>query len=111
MARILERAYASYNRRYFNRLLPPVPVLWSRKLPSDCCGWYTPEGSEHGAILITESLKTSPSLWRMTLLHEMCHVRWREHPEELRSNVHKHSCVWVKEMRRLANAGAFDKIW
>jgi len=114
MARVLERAYAYYNRRYFRGKLPPVHVRWTKKLgpdfpPGPAYGWFFPD---EGVILISSILKKHWAFWHMTLLHEMCHVALQEHPEEQRSyRSDRHSRPWHREMRRLAAAGAFDRLW
>lgn len=116
MARELNRSYKSYNRRFFKGSLPDAKIQWSGNLPPDSIGWYVPGESpeDPGTILILRGLKSWHNLWRMTLLHEMCHVKHRNHPEEIKSReegLGRHSQVWKKEMRRLASLGAFDAIW
>lgn len=121
MAKQLERAYASYNRKYFGGQLPKIPVRWSVQIQPNsrdksrrAYGWFTPGedcGTAEGVILLTTEDKPFPERWRITLLHEMAHVKLRDHPEELQSTSDKHSGVWKKEMRRLAAVGAMDDLW
>ena len=121
MAKMLERAYAVYNRKYFSGQLPFVAVKWSEQIePTSrqhakrAYGLYTPsvddtEGA--GTIQLASSLKRDMNLWKLTLLHEMCHIKLRNHPAELATAAEEHSKPWVLEMRRLAAAGAFDLLW
>lgn len=116
MARMLEQAYVSYNKKYFDSTLPKIPIRWSSKIGVDrsiCAyGWYTGvQDDEPGYILISIDLKRHWSVWRMTLLHEMCHVRLRRNEEEVSSTSEKHSKPWQREMKRLARAGAFNDLW
>lgn len=117
MAKLLESAYRRYNKRYFGGRLPAVSVRWSEKIQPahrerarKAYGWFTAT-DEGGEILISSTLKPFFELWRMTLLHEMCHVALREHPEEIAATSEKHSKPWFREMRRVAAAGAFDDLW
>ncbi len=111
MAKDLERAFDRLNKKYFNNELPPVPVKWSEQIGS-ALGWYVPpKDDDHGSILLQAKTKPFTCLWEMTLIHEMSHLKHRENPEEIRSTPHRHSKVWKKEMRRIAAAGGFDKLW
>ena len=97
----LRRAYEEYNRKYFENKLPEVDEVvlrWSKRELS-ICGYN--KGDE---IVINRKDRKRDSIWKMTLLHEMCHLA-TEHEQAL------HGKLWKKEMRRLARIGAFDKIW
>lgn len=96
MAKDLRRAFRFYNRKYFNNELPEVDLCW-KKIDSRLFGYC--DGDQ---IVIHENLRETTSLWKLTLLHELVHLknmRWG------------HGKKFQNEMRRLANAGAFDGLW
>lgn len=114
MAYSPQNVYDYYNRRYFDGLLPKIPVSWSEVIgqrPKRYYGVYCSNSAE-GKILLSSELKNHPKIWRMTLLHEMAHVKFRGHPKEIYSiSRNRHSKLWQKEMLRLAKEGAFKKLW
>jgi hypothetical protein len=98
MDKKLRRAYLFYNRKYFNNDLPPdAEIVWEQ-LPTTLLGYQQGE-----KIAINAKLKSAYVLYRMTLLHEMCHLHL---PDGV-----KHGKRFQDEMRRLANEGAFDGLW
>ena len=113
MAWSLERTYDYYNRKYFGNELPKIPVQWSEVI-SDYAVYEQPSDDSDGLIRISSETRKFNSVWRMSLLHEMCHVKLREYPEEIAAKSRtprSHSNIWQKEMMRLAQAGAFKTLW
>ena len=95
----LRRAYLYYNRKWFDGMLPTdIVVAWSYRLPRPCMGISEPD-----AILLNAKDRRS-CIWRMTLLHEMCHLATENERAE-------HGPKWKCRMRSLARHGAFDKLW
>lgn len=94
----LRRAYAFYNKRYFEGQLPDKMVVkWSRSLKGYGC--FNDNG-----IRLAYWMKSHWMLWNITLLHEMAHVATDSEKAE-------HGPRWNREMHRLARIGAFDKLW
>jgi len=120
MAKALEKAYDSFNRKFFENSLPKIPVRWSSTIgivgrakdATMYAAYLEPSENEpDGSIIIAEEFKPYWEVWRTSLLHEMAHVKLREHPSEITGPASRHTKVWKKEMRRLAAAGAFDALW
>jgi len=117
MAATLESAYKAYNKMYFGGRLPNIEVRWSKHLPRSCYGdftWLPPlriggKVYRFGLVQLALWTKQHEEIWRMNLLHEMVHVKLRR--RSLNSLPDYHSERWYKEMRRLAERGAFDKLW
>ena len=100
MASRLERSYRYYNRRYFGNLLPNPPevrVHWAR-LQSEL-GYQLED-----EIVLNRRYRHCNALWRMTLLHEMVHLK-------LPPRAPDHGRRFQREMLRLARAGAFRYLW
>ena len=98
--------YRRYNKRFFDGKLPAeVPIQFVDMSKTDYCGLTTqliePGLSLHSIYLDTK-LKDHTNLLRMTLLHEMVHVKL-PHAE--------HGKEFEDEMIRLAFRGAFKGIW
>jgi hypothetical protein len=94
----LRRAYLQYNRRYFNNELPrDAEIVWE-KMPEVYMGYQ--DGDK---IAISAKYHEYGPLWRLTLLHECCHLKL---PRRV-----GHGRRFQNEMRRLANEGAFDGLW
>jgi len=117
--RWLRKEYLKLNRRWFDGKLPRNTVVkWCDSFPKPDNGvygrtvTYRASGTKPGAPIIGFGITISRRAERsgmatvmVTLLHEMAHVKtWR-------SSRAPHGRVWVMEMRRLAAAGAFDKLW
>lgn len=112
MAKDLERAFATYNRKYFGGKLPKVAVVWSqiigRKFDGEC-DWTVDAKTrkvipEETVIRIDRKIKRQVCYSEMVLLHEMAHLK-------LAGKNAKHGKHWQREMHRLARIGAFDKLW
>lgn len=117
----LQKLYRQYNRKYFGGQLPKnLKVHYSTELP----GWG--RTVREGRILRIRDGKTintisfpyfeiliSPKIrqWGLqgigtTLLHEMAHVDL-----QLQGKRHQHGKVFIKRMRELVAAGAYDKLF
>lgn len=99
--RELQKVYREYNKRWFGGSLPEdVDCLFSPV--EDCYGLVWQE--EGGFLLqINPRYAMEGRLWRLTLLHEMSHIK--VHPYRL------HGVRFQDEMKRLANMGAFRRLW
>ena len=98
--RELKRTYSRYNARWFNGELPDdVDILFA---PADCYGLVRNEDGGF-LLLIDPKYAMDGRMWRMTLLHEMAHLKvW---PYK------KHGETFQRTMQRLAQLGAFAKLW
>lgn len=97
----LERAYRTYNKKYFGNLLPNPPEVTVKWEEMDLMGYQ-----EEDKIAINRNDRTSTRVWRFTLLHEMVHLYLRD--KKVRSS---HGRPFQSEMLRLAQAGAFQHLW
>lgn len=104
----LQSLYDEFNRDWFDGSLPYVRVGWSvaRK---DKKRYYGSTLQLHGHkfpyyIQINPVFKNWNDTVCLTLLHEMVHVKFG-----VRDNENGHGPKFKKEIRRLAQAGAFDK--
>jgi len=94
----LSRRFSSLNRRFFGGKLPrDTIVVWmrNRDLMGACI--LAP-----ATVSVHQGLRNWPKAAEMTLLHEMCHLALGNYG---------HGPTFQREMRRLALAGAFDRIW
>ena len=104
----LKKIYDTYNRKFFNNQLPRDTQI----------GYNDEIEGKHGLTLGIEDEEThhrffiiyiSPTTHtdmgqkRLTILHEMCHVRL--HP------LTNHGREFQEEMKRLAMRDAFKEIW
>ena len=94
----LEKAFSQYNKKYFQGKLlnpPKSKVCWAE---------LGPLGVQEGNVIyMNKKYRTTDSIWRPTLLHEMVHMY-------MPKNVW-HGPRFQKEMLRLAKAGAFNGLW
>lgn len=105
----LQKLYVKYNKLYFDNSLPSdVQVGWVA-YPEDSvhiaetATLDEDNGVIHHTIYIGESIRSLDTVVKMTLLHEMVHVKI--HP------YNKHGRKFDEEMLRLASRGAFNKLW
>jgi hypothetical protein len=115
----LKREYKEFNREYFDHDLPDdVRVTFSNNMPKDAiggchihgvmeCKWTGRDKCVGHSISIRPFLKNYDCLARMTLLHEMAHLR----VGLTVGRCNPHSYKWQTEMRRLVKIGAFDDYW
>jgi len=114
---ILCEMFDRLNRRYFRGALPSLPIMWHKPLLSGgrraFAGQFIVfEDRDHANIIIDPKLRKR-KMWNYIesiLLHEMVHTYlWNKH--ERPSAYNGHGKKFQKEMRRLARAGAFDRLW
>jgi hypothetical protein len=105
----LKGLYNFYNYKYFNNELPKgttlffVPKIGKSKSPekSNCARTYF--YAEIPPVIIIQRTKVKSMRYiAADLLHEMAHI---SKPRA------EHGKVFQKEMKRLANAGAFYEVW
>jgi hypothetical protein len=105
----LRRAFLRYNDLYFDGRLPhDLTLYWepSRGNLAETCELETLEdtgGTPDLVVRLDPTLRFSSRMWHFTLLHELVHVDLYPH--------RGHGKRFQKEMLRLANAGAFHKLW
>jgi hypothetical protein len=104
----LKRWFARYNKLYFQDSLPPDTEIWWEPLSTAdgvTCPVYEVSAG-HFSIRLDPGIKGFTAYWRSTLLHEMVHVAlWPRHPK------HQHGKVFNDRMLKLAQDGAFKKLW
>lgn len=104
----LKRWFNKYNALYFNNTLPDDTILfWEPLSNADgmTCPVYEISAGKF-SIRLDPGIKGFSAYWRSTLLHEMCHLAlWPNHPK------HQHGKVFNDRMLKLAQDGAFNKIW
>lgn len=106
MAEKLEQLYAEYNQQYFGGLLPAMPVRWSKKCSRAHGAEFVDYKNGAYEILFNPCLKSFDKYTKLTLLHEMAHVKLR-----LKKMVDLHGPEWQREMKSLARCGALDELW
>jgi len=118
----LEETFWLFNSRYFRfgkkKLETLLGVEWANLDKQKALGvnrsfrtLYAPKGTpktDKYKILINKKYKTAGCIWMTTLLHEMAHFKLQGiDPSRLSCR----SRMFDKEMKRLANMGAFHGIW
>ncbi len=108
--RTLKRLYRQYNKKFFNNNLPNIPVgfaspsdLLKAGLGKKTCAVTLFDKGKPTAIYIKRYKRKEWPYIKADLLHEMAHVAL-----PFRVN---HGPRFQEEMLRLAQAGAFKKIW
>jgi hypothetical protein len=109
----LKRLYNRFNSRYFSGQLPPDTIVrWAS--PQEMSGqgfnaapwgiFFPSSDGEPALILLDRNMQKRGwgKLRDLTLLHEMAHVA---NPKN------EHGKKFEKEMRRLAQEGAFEGLW
>lgn len=98
--RRLRRWYRRFNRRYFDNKLPPrIPL----KLVEANRGYLSGDTHETCVLAINEAYYWDTGIGRMTMLHEMVHLKLFPYPG--------HGPKFQEEMKRLARLGAFEHLW
>jgi len=109
----LSRLYNHYNREFFGGRLPEdVKLYYASKLDkvkdgkhrSTCAVTYFYADSSP-KIVIRRTKTSNMRHIASDLLHEMCHIA------EPGADCDERESKFQKEMKRLANAGAFYNIW
>ena len=106
--RQLKLAFSRYNKKYFEGFLPDDTELWWEPLSNadgmTCPVWEVDSGKF--VIRIDPGIKGFGAYWRATLLHEMVHIDlWSRHPK------HQHGKLFNDRMLKLAQDGAFNRLW
>ena len=111
----LKSHYLTFNKRYFGNKLPlDAKVIWSRKTTrkraAQLLVWTK--------SLVDTEIALNPMMKKLgaecralqSLLHEMCHLHLRVlgKPPSVYTG---HGRLFQNEMKRLANLGAFNRIW
>jgi len=107
----LEALYRHYNRKYFANKLPKHTLVgWASRMsgPTTIAEAICMIGMDP-AIRIRRKISDNNSLVRMSMLHEMVHIKLHY----LTPGGHKveHGPRFQAEMLRLAKKGAFAKLW
>ena len=121
--------YQFMNEEYFHSKLPRnIKVVWT-KMHRDILGKLTynqkgkPQCIHINKAMRSPIAKGQTCVVKMTLLHEMAHISAQisgNAPDPLSPYLSQdehgqdeedHTEVWQSIMRRLANAGAFDRLW
>lgn len=96
-----------YDRAYFGgELASHVIIYWEPPPQADgnTCPIYEVDAGQF-VIKLDPAIKGHSCYWKITLLHEMAHVKlWTKHPK------HQHGKLFKGEIRRLLDAGAFDQL-
>ena len=98
-AKKLKRAYREYNKKFFGNILPNPPEVKLRWAAISEMGYQVED-----EIVLNRRDRSRNSVWRFTLLHEMVHL-------SLPPNLADHGRRFQQEMLRLAQIGAFAKLW
>lgn len=110
----LEQRFCEFNHRYFGGRLGECRVVWAKMPHLGHFASYRHPGIKaekyKGPFLIRISsrIKWSTSLWQLTLLHEMVHLKLYG-KDKSRKDVH--SRMFNREMKKLAARGAFVGLW
>lgn len=111
----LQKYFRIYNKKYFDDALPEPTLRWAEM--KDFGHYYCElvdrinEADEvvstrdHHVIELGKWSCSNNTIWRLTLLHEMCHLKLRN------KKCSTHGVLFNREMKRLANAGAFNGLW
>lgn len=104
----LDEWFDTYNKRYFRGRLPKCRVVWTyRKVDFIGRFLYDTDDPDKGLLIeLSHRIRFVERVARFTLLHEMVHLKQRHIPDE-----RAHGHAFQKEMKRLANAGAFNGLW
>lgn len=98
---VLTRWYKKYNEKFFeNRLPHDALVGWN-----PCEGDFAEVEKKDGRfeLRINPQYNVAPSVWKMSLLHEMAHVSLYPYKT--------HGKRFQDEMKRLSELGAFSGLW
>lgn len=99
--------YQGYNDKYFQGELP-VNTVVSFDLRDDRFMALTEHSGSYFRIDFNPKYNNSPKVARMTLLHEMCHIRQFVESER---EFDDHGIKWQTCMMNLAKQGAMSDLW
>jgi hypothetical protein len=98
-----EDFYDWANETYFGNRLPAMRIGFTKDVGKAYGYTLRPEGAKFPSVIgLNPKLKAWPDTLKITILHEMCHVKLM--PE----GNNGHGKKFKKERRRLRDAGAFD---
>lgn len=105
----LEPWYLGYNAQYFNHELP-TEITIDHDLTDDRFMALTEFGKQYGVYRITFNRKFEPSprQAKLTLLHEMCHIKL---DMDLEKELDDHGPIWQGCMHELARKDALNDLW
>jgi hypothetical protein len=103
----LRRWYASFRRRYFSNRLPlpsEIEIFYDAMpgLQAECDDEDMPHNGEF-IVRINRAWKEHPEVAKLWLLHEMAHMHLWPYSD--------HGKQFQDEMKRLALADAFKRLW
>lgn len=100
--RSLRLVYNKWNAQYFQGQLPQdIQLLWEPVNGNAIAEFDM--SKEPWVIRLDPSLRFSPSMWKMALLHEMVHTKLAPNRQ--------HAKRFQDEMMALAKQGAFRSLW
>lgn len=101
---LLRLLYLSFNKKFFGNSLPKDLPVGFKKMPKELGrAAFHKQTNRPLWINIDESLRCKPAQCRMTLIHEMCHVK--------NKHARGHGYKFDREMIALAKRGAFNGLW
>jgi|SRR5271157_4711531 len=113
----LKRWYGAFNRHWFNSELPDDVVIFWEPAHGNLGECEVDEDDKYSnhhlfedgewLIRIDPCLRFSSTISKLTLLHEMVHVR----TSMAKPSYQGHGAPFQREMLRLATIGALKKLW
>lgn len=106
---MLQRIFTRYNKKYFSGKLGHTQVGWNEALSDTLAMAVTVTSVDDTVNSITHTIQIDPELRmyapvvKLTLLHEMCHVKLYPYL--------KHGKRFDAEMLHLAIKGGMDGLW
>ena len=113
-SKILHDTYTVFNEEYFEDKLPKdtITVCTNESIKTmDAQAQTMPDMNGRLRIEVAKEFCAGDKVYLPLLLHEMVHVELWGTNEDSPWNDTIHGKAFHKEMRRLADAGAFDDLW
>ena len=110
MAKVLDKLFKEFNKKYFGGRLPKYRVIYVKGFPSSTqSGECDPKTY---IIKISRELRQFACEPKMVLLHEMVHAKLLDGKDLFKEAMRGfHGKAFQKEMLRLVKRGAFKGIW
>lgn len=108
----MQQYYISYNVKYFDGRLPIDTLVECSPLHIDDLGYQGETSKDNKGryqITIAQELCEGERVYLPVLLHEMVHIDIGDREND--TGPFLHGPLFHDEMRRLAEAGAFDDLW
>lgn len=109
LQRYVDDYYKGLNEDYFDNKLPKDTAIVIRNIddPPNTIALTTPLGNHKYVISLDPRLNATSGAFALSEAHEVCHEATNEagHPDPF------HGEYFQNCMKRLANEGAFEKIW